>query len=158
VFNISPSLSPLSPLSLSLSYVITLLLNKCKNYVTVNNLLLIVQYFVFSIDFSGWIPLRPQKTDPMETQESKPETIVTNLDSHYLTVPVAVETDLEHVLSQKDLSQIQEQVMNSWNKNHFNLNSDSIPQQLKPFLLNKLLPKNSEELIPQNNNNNNNET
>jgi hypothetical protein len=92
----------------------------------------------------------------METQESKPETIITNLDSHYLTVPVAVETDLEHVLTQKDLNQIQEQVMNSWNKNHLNLNSDSIPQQLKPFLLNKLLPKNSEELIPQNNNNNNN--
>ncbi len=32
-------------LSLSLLYIITLLLNKCKNYVTINNLLLIVQYF-----------------------------------------------------------------------------------------------------------------
>jgi len=106
-----------------------------------------------SIDFSGWIPLRSHpKTETdldmtashQQTSESqlRPEVVVNReLDSHYLTVPVAVETDFEHVLSETDLNQIREQVINNWNqKQNPSQNVDSNPIQLKP-ILSKLIPK-----------------
>jgi len=106
-----------------------------------------------SIDFTGWIPLRSHpKTEAdldmtashQQTSESqlRQEVVVNReLDNHYLTVPVAVETDFEHILSETDLNQIREQVINNWNqKQNPSHNLDSNPVQLKP-ILSKLIPK-----------------
>ena len=87
-----------------------------------------------SIDFSGWRPLRDttqrQPTTDDDTQRRP-------LDDHFLTVPVAVETDAEHVLSESDLNMIRERVIANWRQKP--LKSESFPH-LRP-LVDKLLPR-----------------
>lgn len=89
------------------------------------------------IDFSGWRPIGHNAD--LQAQESSAEP---SLDKQFLEVPVAVETDEEHVLSESELNQIREHVIHNWRQKP--TKTESFPQ-MRP-LVTQLLPKPEVEL------------
>ncbi|XP_054163760.1 uncharacterized protein LOC128961536 [Oppia nitens] len=86
------------------------------------------------MSFGGW---RPLKTNPNPSAAEAP------LDSHFLTVPVAVETDAEHELSETEISRIRQHIINNWK---------NAPKKQESFgshvrqVVEKLIPKPEVEL------------
>jgi hypothetical protein len=104
---------------------------------------------VRSIDFGGWRPIQSAPaapTDALLASASQPvlqEAPSAPLERHFLTVPVAVETDAEHVLSETEINQIREHVITNWKQKPEK--SESFGAHVRP-LVTKLLPKPEVEL------------